>query len=226
MFERYTEKARRTIFFARYEASQYGCPHIETEHLLLGLLREDRGLTDRIVRSHTSVESIRKQIDAHTTRGEFIPTSVDLPLSEESKRVLTYASEEAETLNHNHIGTQHLLLGVLREEHCFAAEILRERGLQLTAVREEVARQGDVRADESRPTASDTSSVMIISTPAGAEIEVDDVFVGHTPAEVALIPGERMIRISKPGYQSWQRNLQVMPRSLQTISADLESLPA
>ena len=58
MFERYTEKARRVIFFARYEASQFGSPYIETEHLLLGLLREDKALTNRFLRSHASVECI------------------------------------------------------------------------------------------------------------------------------------------------------------------------
>ena len=76
MFERYTEKARRVIFFARYEASQFGSPYIETEHLLLGLLREDKALTNRFLRSHASVESIRKQIEAHTTIREKVSTSV------------------------------------------------------------------------------------------------------------------------------------------------------
>ena len=75
MFERYTEKARRVIFFARYEASQFGSPYIETEHLLLGLLREDKALTNRFLRSHASVESIRKQIEAHTTIREKVSTS-------------------------------------------------------------------------------------------------------------------------------------------------------
>ena len=79
MFERYTEKARRVIFFARYEASQFGSPYIETEHLLLGLLREDKALTNRFLRSHASVESIRKQIEGHTTIREKVSTSVDLP---------------------------------------------------------------------------------------------------------------------------------------------------
>ena len=129
MFERYTEKARRVIFFARYEASQFGSPYIETEHLLLGLLREDKALTNRFLRSHASVESIRKQIEGHTTIREKVSTSVDLPLSNECKRVLAYAAEEAERLSHKHIGTEHLLLGLLREEKCFAAEILHERGL-------------------------------------------------------------------------------------------------
>jgi ATP-dependent Clp protease ATP-binding subunit ClpC len=132
MFERYTEKARRVIFFARYEASQFGSPYIETEHLLLGLLREDKALANRFLRSHAAVESIRKQIEAHTTMREKVSTSVDLPLSHECKRVLAYAAEEAERLNHKHIGTEHLLLGLLREEKCFAAEILHERGLRLS----------------------------------------------------------------------------------------------
>src|SRR6202789_770381 len=140
MFERYTEKARRVIFFARYEASQFGSPYIETEHLLLGLLREDKALTNRFLRSHASVESIRKQIEGHTTIREKVSTSVDLPLSNECKRVLAYAAEEAERLSHKHIGTEHLLLGLLREEKCFAAEILTERGLRLAAIREELQR--------------------------------------------------------------------------------------
>ena len=140
MFERYTEKARRVIFFARYEASQFGSPYIETEHLLLGLLREDKALTNRFLRSHASVESIRKQIEAHTTIREKVSTSVDLPLSNECKRVLAYAAEEAERLGHKHIGTEHLLLGLLREEKCFASEILQERGLKLAQIRDELAR--------------------------------------------------------------------------------------
>ncbi len=140
MFERFTEKNRRAVFFARNEASQSGSPYVETEHLLLGLLREDRALTNRFLHSHASVESIRKQIEGHTTIREKISASVDPPLSNESKRVLAYAAEEAERLSHRHIGTEHLLLGLLREEKCLAAEILHERGLKLSAIREELAR--------------------------------------------------------------------------------------
>lgn len=140
MFERYTEKARRVIFFARYEASQFGSPYIDTEHLLLGLLREDKALTNRFLRNITTVESIRQQIEQNTAVREKVPTSVDLPLSNEGKRVLAYAAEEAERLSHRHIGTEHLLLGLLREEKSFAAAMLHERGLRLSAVREELAR--------------------------------------------------------------------------------------
>src|SRR5579862_699798 len=151
MFERYTEKARRAVFFARYEASQFGTPHIETEHLLLGLLREDRALANRFLRSGASIETIRKQIEGRLGLGAKISTSVDLPLSLESKRVLEYAVEEAERLSNKHIGTEHLLLGLLREEKCFAAEILRERGLRLSNIREELLRSQSEKVATARP---------------------------------------------------------------------------
>jgi ATP-dependent Clp protease ATP-binding subunit ClpC len=136
MFEKYTEKARRAIFFARYEASQFGSPQIQPEHLLLGLLREDKALAHRFLPQPSSLESIRKQIEACRTVGEKVATSVDLPLSPECERVLACAAEEAELLSHKHIGTEHLLLGLLREEKCFAAEILNGWGLHLGKVRE------------------------------------------------------------------------------------------
>jgi ATP-dependent Clp protease ATP-binding subunit ClpC len=139
MFERYTEKARRVIFFARYEASQFGQPYIETEHILLGLLREDKVLANRFLRGRASVEEIRGEIEKHTPAREKTSTSVDLPLSNECKRVLAYAAEEAERLKHKHIGSEHLLLGLLREKGCFALELLKARGVKLEAVRNELA---------------------------------------------------------------------------------------
>src|SRR5450631_2392055 len=150
MFERYTEKARRVIVFARSEASQFGSPYIETEHLLLGLLREDKSLIFRFLRSHASVEPIRKQIEGHTAIQEKVSTSVDLPWSNECKRVLAYAPEEAERLSHKHVGTEHLLLGLLREEKCCAAEILHERGLHLSTIRQELARISQEKAQPQR----------------------------------------------------------------------------
>ena len=140
MFERYTEKARRVIFFARYEASQFGSPYIETEHMLLGLLREDKALTNRFLRTLANVESIRRQIEKHTTIREKTSTSVDLPVSNECKRVMAFAAEQAEALGHKHIGTEHLLLGLLREENCFAAHVLKERGLEVESIRESLAK--------------------------------------------------------------------------------------
>ena len=163
MFERYTEKARRVIFFARYEASSFGSPYIETEHILLGVLREDKVLGQRFFQEDGAADSIRKQVEAGTTVREKISTSVDLPLSNECKRVLAYAAEEAELFSHPHIGTEHLLLGLLREEKCFAAEMLHERRLQLPKVREELKqmigenaqrRERSMRAEYSRELAT------------------------------------------------------------------------
>ena len=150
MFERYTEKARRVIFFARYEASQYGSPYIETEHLLLGLMREDKALANRFLRSHGSIESIRKEIESRITIRERISTSVEVPLSQECKRILNFAAEEAERLGHKHVGTEHLLLGILREEKCFSAEILSERGLRLSSLREELTRNAGEKVQVNR----------------------------------------------------------------------------
>ena len=164
MFERYTEKARRVIFFARYEASQFGLPYIESEHMLLGLLREDKALTNRFLRSHASVESIRKQIENHTVIHEKVSTSADLPLSNECKRVMSYATEEAERLGHKHIGTEHLLLGLLREEKCFAAQMLQERGVKLEQVREELARapqESPVKTESANPPDDPVSQLIL-----------------------------------------------------------------
>ncbi len=138
MFERYTEKARRTIFFGRYEASQFGSPYIESQHLLLGLLREDKSLVNTFLSSHEALESMRRQVEEQTGIREKVSTSVDLPLSNECKRILAYATEEADKLSHKFVGTGHLFLGVLREHDCFAAKLLGERGIALEMAREQI----------------------------------------------------------------------------------------
>jgi ATP-dependent Clp protease ATP-binding subunit ClpC len=139
MFERYTERARRVIFFARYEASQLGSNSIESEHLLLGLIREGKGLTSRLFsKSQLSMDGIRKDIEGRAMYREKVSTSVDIPLSVESKRVLGYAAEEAERMLHNYIGTEHILLGLMREESSVAAHILAEKGMRLGGVREDI----------------------------------------------------------------------------------------
>ncbi len=145
MFERYTEKARRVIFFARYEASQFGASQIEAEHILLGLIREDKNLTARFFhRSHANVELIRKEIESRTVMRDRIFSQIDLPLSGEAKRVLAFAAEESERLGVRHIGTEHLLLGLLREENSVAAEILYDRGLRLSDIRQDLMRQANM----------------------------------------------------------------------------------
>ena len=140
MFERYTDKARRVVFFARFEASTFGSPTIETEHLLLALLREDKPLLDRIVRSQSSGESMRERIERQIPKGEKVSTSTDLPLAEATKRVLRFAEQEAQNLSHVQIGPGHLLLGLLHEHGSVATEVLHEWGARLETAREEVSR--------------------------------------------------------------------------------------
>jgi len=140
MFERYTERARRVIFFARYEASQYGSLYMESEHFLLGLLREDLALVRRLLGPNSVTSEIRTEIERQITRRERISTSVEVPLTDECKKILNLAGEESERLAHQHIGTEHILLGILRVEGSLAARLLREKGLKLQAVRELLAK--------------------------------------------------------------------------------------
>ncbi len=140
MFERYTEKARRVIFFARFEASQSGSEAIETEHILLGLLRIDGGPTTRFFRNpEANIETIREKLKASADPRERVSASIDMPLSDAAKRALAFAAEESELLGHHHIGTEHLLLGLLREEGSLAADILAEFGLRLANARQGLA---------------------------------------------------------------------------------------
>jgi ATP-dependent Clp protease ATP-binding subunit ClpC len=156
MFEKYTEKARRVVFFARYEASQYGSPFIETEHLLLGLIREDKPLANRFLKTaRESVESLRTEIESKIEKHPKTSTSVEVPLSQECKRILAFAATEAEGLNQKNVSTEHVLLGILKEQGCFAATILAKRGILLSTVREELTKGGlvgaGVSATSSRP---------------------------------------------------------------------------
>lgn len=145
MFERYTEKARRAIFFARYEASQLGSPEIDTEHLLLGLLRENKSLFPW---SHNVTDQIRKRVEALTPVREKTSTAVDLPLTTAAKRVLHFAKEEADRLAHKHIGTEHLLLGLLDEDGGLAAQLLRGYGADDAELRKRFAEMEEVRGRE------------------------------------------------------------------------------
>ncbi len=151
VFERYTERARRVIFFARYEASQLGAHSIQTEHVLLGLIREGKGLTQRLLnRGSVRMEEVRRQVEGRCRYGDQVSTTVEMPLSPEVKRVLALAQDEAEQLGHSYTGTEHLLLGLLREDTATAAEVLRENGLTLPFLREEIVR---LLAEKTQPQA-------------------------------------------------------------------------
>jgi enamine deaminase RidA (YjgF/YER057c/UK114 family) len=149
MFERYTEPARRALFFARYEATELGSVSIEPEHLLLGLIRKPKGLTRLIfTQSQLSRDRIRQEIESRSIFHEKIAISIDIPISAELKRILDYAAAEADRLQHTHIGTEHLLLGILREERSVAASVLIEMGMRVNKVRDEVEQFRTALADE------------------------------------------------------------------------------
>ncbi|HQZ95502.1 MAG TPA: ATP-dependent Clp protease ATP-binding subunit [Pyrinomonadaceae bacterium] len=146
MFERYTERSRRVIFFARYEALQYGSQVIAPEHILLGLMREDKTLSARFFpfRHVLTVDSIRRDVEERIVLRDRIPQSSELHLSPATKQILFYANDESRQLKNRHIGPEHLLLGIVREEKSVAAEILFGYGLRLNDVRDEMTRQSGV----------------------------------------------------------------------------------
>jgi acetyltransferase-like isoleucine patch superfamily enzyme len=139
MFERYTEKARRVLFFARYEATRYASPVIETEHLLLGLLREAKALFEFFLTANATEDSFRKQIGGDLDAGKRTTADMNPPLSDECKRVLAYADSEADRMEHKLVAPEHLFLGLLCEESCVAARMLKTRGADIEHIREEMA---------------------------------------------------------------------------------------
>ncbi len=141
MFEKFTEKARRVMFFARYEASQFGSESIQSGHLLLGLLREsEKTSTQLLERMGVSVSGLRERLVAALTPKDkkIVPssTSIDIPMEEEVKRILQHATAESGKLNHKHVGAEHLLLGMLKEDQSLAGRLLKEGGADLIAAKE------------------------------------------------------------------------------------------
>lgn len=152
MFERYTEKARRVIFFARYEASQYGSSEIDTEHLLLGLLREAKNILDWT--PGLTADELRKRIDDRSLHLTPIPTNVDLPLSSAAQKALKSAADNADRMGHRHIGTEHIFLGILHVHDSFASQLLREAGADEDNIREHLAAPGAEQIPFSEPQAN------------------------------------------------------------------------
>jgi ATP-dependent Clp protease ATP-binding subunit ClpC len=140
MFERFTEVARRALFHARWYASECGSMSIESDHLLLGLIREAQGPVTAIL-AHFQVMPLilHREIEARSTLKEKVPLSVEMPFSREVKQVFIGAQEEADRLRHTHIGPEHLFLGLLREDQSVAASVLNQHGITLEAARDDIA---------------------------------------------------------------------------------------
>jgi ATP-dependent Clp protease ATP-binding subunit ClpC len=139
MFDRFTENARRVVLFARFEAEGFGSQVIEAEHLLLGILSADKDLFDR-ANPGLSAEIIRSGVEERIPPIRKTATHTDLSLSNSSKRILAYAVDEAKRLAHAYVGTEHILLALLREETCLAARLLNEFGFRLHPLRQRLAK--------------------------------------------------------------------------------------
>jgi quinol monooxygenase YgiN len=145
MFERYTERARRVLFFARYEASQLGSASIGSEHLLLGLLRDGGApgfSAQAFARAGLDYTAARDELARATAGDAKIATSVEMPFHTSARVALEAAAHEADGLKHAHIGTEHLLLALLHESGTVVARILDRAGLRLQAARESVVQIG------------------------------------------------------------------------------------
>jgi Clp amino terminal domain, pathogenicity island component len=136
MFDRYTENARRTIFFARYEALEAGCNTIGTEHIGLGLLR-DQWLVATVLCGHDAGE-LKSALLSALTQGKGRTPGEDIPLNGEAKRVLAYAADAADTLFDFHIGNEHLLLGAVRHTRSTAGRALKQEGIEAEGLRKNI----------------------------------------------------------------------------------------
>ena len=139
MYERFTDRARKVMQLANQEAQRFNHEYIGTEHILLGLVKEGSGVAANVLKNlDVDLRKIRLEVEKLVQSGPEMVTMGKLPQTPRAKKVIEYAIEEARNLNHNYVGTEHLLLGLLREEEGVAAQVLRNLGLKLEDVREEV----------------------------------------------------------------------------------------
>src|SRR6516164_1236938 len=139
MYERFTDRARKVMQLANQEAQRFNHEYVGTEHVLLGLIKEGSGVAATVLRNmDVDLRKIRNEIEKIVQAGPEMVTMGKLPQTPRAKKVIEYAIEEARNLNHNYVGTEHLLLGLLREQEGVAAQVLMNLNLKLEEVREEV----------------------------------------------------------------------------------------
>ncbi|MCY2946643.1 MAG: AAA family ATPase, partial [Planctomycetota bacterium] len=139
MFERFTDRARKVMQLANQEAQRFNHEYIGTEHILLGLVKEGSGVAANVLKNlDIDLKKVRLEVEKFVQTGPDMVTIGRLPQTPRAKKVIDYSIEEARNLNHNYVGTEHLLLGLLREQEGVAAQVLMSLGLKLEDVREEV----------------------------------------------------------------------------------------
>ncbi len=150
MFERFTDRARKVMALANQEAQRFNHEYIGTEHILLGLVKEGSGVGANVLKNlDVDLRKVRLEVEKLVKSGPDMVTMGKLPQTPRAKKVIEYAIEEARNLNHNYVGTEHLLLGLLREHDGVAAQVLMNLGLKLEEVREEVLNLLGAGNDES-----------------------------------------------------------------------------
>ncbi len=139
MYERFTDRARKVMQLANQEAQRFNHEYVGTEHVLLGLVKEGSGVAANVLKNlDVDLRKIRVEVEKIVQSGPDMVTMGKLPQTPRAKKVIEYAIEEARNLNHNYVGTEHLLLGLLREQEGVAAQVLMNLNLKLEEVREEV----------------------------------------------------------------------------------------
>ena len=139
MFDRFTDRAKKVMSFARQEAMKFNHEYIGTEHILLGLVQEGSGVAANVLKNmNIDLEKIRHEVEKIVKTGPSMVTMGQLPFTPRAKKVLELSMEEASQLSHNYIGTEHLLLGLIRENEGIAAQVMMNLGVKLEEVREEV----------------------------------------------------------------------------------------
>ncbi|MEQ8787783.1 MAG: ATP-dependent Clp protease ATP-binding subunit [Pirellulaceae bacterium] len=139
MYERFTDRARKVMQLANQEAQRFNHEYIGTEHILLGLVKEGSGVAANVLKNlDVDLRKIRLEVEKLVQSGPEMVTMGKLPQTPRAKKVIEYSMEEARNLNHNYVGTEHILLGLLREQEGVAAQVLMNLGLKLEDVREEV----------------------------------------------------------------------------------------
>jgi hypothetical protein len=139
MYERFTVRARKVMQLANQEAQRFNHEYVGTEHMLLGLIREGSGVAANVLKNlDIDLPKIRLEVEKLVQSGPDIVTTGELPQTPRAKKVIEYSMEEARYLNHNYVGTEHILLGLLREQEGVAAQVLMNLGLTLEVIRDEV----------------------------------------------------------------------------------------
>jgi len=223
----FTDRTRKVLAMAREEAIRMGHDYVGTEHILLGLLREGRGMSNAVLDAlGIDPEAIEDAIGKLVRHGRTVIGKGELPYTSRAKKVLEFAMAEARELNHSYVGTEHLLLGLMREERGIAAQVLTGAGLTLEAARASVLRQFVSLEEAGSPpvpshgSESATDAVWYLELDNGSSAPIYEQIVGKIEEAVAtgrLLAGERL-----PSVRDMAAELGVAPGTVARAYSELE----